>query len=115
MYITFIAILTSVFYYLQEDGILVQLYYVSADPYLRGTIKTTGIIKAGSTLQGFVSGKVLHSKNPKWEVNDLFGANLLFSTYQIVPSVYLNATVIWKLTGLIDVDQLSLGMCFMHI
>jgi hypothetical protein len=32
-------------------------------------------------MTGFVSGKVLVSRNEKWQANDLFGAALPFSTY----------------------------------
>jgi hypothetical protein len=35
-------------------------------------------------MTGFVAGKVLHSENEKWKVNDLFGATLPFSTYMII-------------------------------
>jgi NADPH-dependent curcumin reductase CurA len=67
-----------------QGGILVQILVMSADPYLRGQIRTTGAIKAGSPMTGFVAGKVLHSENEKWKVNDLFGATLPFSTYMII-------------------------------
>ena len=46
-----------------EGGLLVQVLAMSADPYLRGQIRTTGAIKAGNPMFGFVSGKVLVSHN----------------------------------------------------
>ena len=67
-----------------EGGLLVQLLAVSADPYLRGQIRSTGAIKAGNPMFGFVSGKVLVSHHSGWKADDLFGANLPFSTFQIV-------------------------------
>jgi len=54
---------------------------ISADPYLRGQIKSTGSIKAGGPMSGFVSGKVIISHNSAWQVGDLFGATLPFSTF----------------------------------
>jgi NADPH-dependent curcumin reductase CurA len=62
----------------------VQILAVSADPYLRGQIRSDGSIKAGNPMFGFVSGKILESKKEGWIAGDLFGANLPFSTFQIV-------------------------------
>lgn len=99
-----------------EDGaILVKLLTISADPYLRNSIKKTegsmnaGTNKEGRIMQGFVSGKVLKSKNPSWVEGDLFGAHSYFSTIQIVSKE--SAAGFWKLTELIDGDdQISLGI-----
>lgn len=99
-----------------EDGaILVKLLAISADPYLRNSIKKTagnmnaGTNKEGKIMQGFVSGKVLKSKNPSWVEGDLFGAHSHFSTIQIVSRE--SAAGFWKLTELIDGDdQISLGI-----
>ena len=99
-----------------EDGaILVKLLAISADPYLRNSIKKTagsmnaGTNKEGKIMQGFVSGKVLKSKNPSWVEGDLFGAHSYFSTIQIVSRE--SAAGFWKLTELIDGDdQISLGI-----
>lgn len=85
-----------------EGGLLVQILAVSADPYLRSQIRSTGAVGAGNPMFGFVAGKVLVSHHSAWAANDLFGANLPFSTYFIVTTELITKTVMWKLTGLID-------------
>ena len=99
-----------------EDGaILVQLLAISADPYLRNSIKKTagsmnaGTNKEGEIIKGFVAGKVLRSNNTSWVEGDFFGAHSHFSTIQIVPKE--SAAGFWKLTDLIEgEDQISLGI-----
>jgi len=93
------------------DGeIVVKALALSADPYLRGTIKSTGSTKAGAPMVGFVSGKVIASKNDKWEVGDLIGASLVFADVQVVSVQLLGATLAWKLTGVIEESEASLGI-----
>ena len=79
---------------------------ISADPYLRGQIKPTGSVKAGATLVGFVSGKVIASNNSKWKENDLFGASLPFTTVQ---KVFPDKSLIWRLDSLSE-DNISYGI-----
>lgn len=99
---------------LQDGDMLVQILAISADPYLRNSIKKTkgamnaGTNEQGAIMQGFVSGKVLRSKNPAWVEGDLFGAHSHFSTVQVVSEAASKA--FWKLTGLIDESQISLGV-----
>uniref|UniRef100_A0A7S2RJG2 Enoyl reductase (ER) domain-containing protein n=1 Tax=Mucochytrium quahogii TaxID=96639 RepID=A0A7S2RJG2_9STRA len=93
-----------------EDGqVVVQVLYMSVDPYLRGGMKSQGAPKdAGRRLiEGFVSGKVAASKNPKWTVGDFFGANLPFSTLQVISP---DSKRMWKLTGLVSEETLSYGV-----
>jgi NADPH-dependent curcumin reductase CurA len=61
-------------------------------------------------MNGFVAGKVLHSENENWKVNDLFGATLPFSTYIIVGPELLKQILIWKLTDYITEDKISYGI-----
>ena len=75
----------------QQGGVLLQILCISADPYLRSKIRNTGSldnnsIQAGGPMSGFVSGKVLISRNENWKENDLFGAALPFSTFMIIPA-----------------------------
>ena len=75
----------------KNDGdVLFQTLAMSADPYLRGGIKSDGGKKIGDPMLGFVAGKVVESKNPKWEKGDLFGGTLAFSTYNFVPAAYMS-------------------------
>jgi hypothetical protein len=55
-------------------------------------------------MSGFVSGKVLISRNENWKENDLFGAALPFSTFMIIPAEYMKMTLMWKLTDIITED-----------
>ena len=99
---------------LKEGDMLVQIKAISADPYLRNSIKKSkgamnaGTNEQGAVMQGFVSGKVLCSKNAAWVEGDLFGAHSHFSTVQIVSEAASKG--FWKLTGLIDESQISLGV-----
>jgi len=95
---------------IEEGSIVVQAKALSADPYLRGQIKSTGPIKGGKPVRGFIAGKVVASKNPAWVVGDLIGASLAFSTLQVVTATGLAQTVSWKLTGLIDESEISYGV-----
>ena len=100
---------------MENGDILVQLLSISADPYLRNSVKKTkgamnsGSNEEGAIMQGFVSGRVLRSKNEAWIEGDFFGAHSHFSTVQIVSKA--NAKGFWKLTDLIeDESQISLGV-----
>jgi NADPH-dependent curcumin reductase CurA len=60
---------------------------MSADPYLRGHVKSPvaakvvpGTIGLGQPMNGFIAGKIVASKNPDWVVGDLIGAALPFTT-----------------------------------
>lgn len=101
---------------LEGDGsIQVQLTAISADPFLRGRIKTNTNgnpgVGAGDTLVGFVVGKVIESNgNASWSVGDLFGASLPFCTVQNLTAVQVSRTLMWKLTDLIAESELDLGL-----
>jgi NADPH-dependent curcumin reductase CurA len=62
-----------------EGGILIQSLVFSADPYLRGQIKSTGQIKGGTTMTGFIAGKIVHSRSADWVAGDLIGGSLPFA------------------------------------
>lgn len=96
----------------QEGWISVKITAMSADPYLRSAVKTTGSVGAGGTMNGFVVGKVLTSNgNEKWQVGDSFGAALPFTTIQNLSPDAMSKTIMWKLSGLVESDQeLSLGL-----
>lgn len=87
-----------------EGSMLVQVMVMSADPYMRGGIKTA---EDNSVMRGFVAGKVIGSKHPDWGVGDLFGCHLPLSTVQVVD---LSQAQPWRLTGLISEDEISLGV-----
>lgn len=70
----------TVEFIIKENEILVELLILSADPYMRGRMKGNGEFKPGDTLSGFVSGKIIESKNEKWKVNELFGSFLPFTS-----------------------------------
>jgi len=95
---------------LGDSGILVQLLVISPDPYMRMQVSSRGGKKPGMPVTGYVGGKVLESRTPKWEKGDLFGASLPFTTIQVVTEEELAKTVIWKLTGFITEAQISLGV-----
>jgi NADPH-dependent curcumin reductase CurA len=101
---------------LQDGDIVVKASVMSPDPYLRSQIKnsasTAGLAPKplGSVMSGFIAGKVIASKNPKWTVGDLIGASLPFQTVQIVSAAALQSTVAWKLTDLVDEAHVSHGV-----
>jgi NADPH-dependent curcumin reductase CurA len=94
----------------EEGSIKVKLFALSADPYLRGRMKTTSIFKAGSPISGFVVGKVIESRNEKWREGSLFGASLPFTTIQTLSSKDIASTIMWDLTNLVSESELSLGL-----
>ena len=97
-------------------------------------------VAVGGAMAGFIAGKIVQSNNAAWygddvidmhtthdasihtfvsvylqdthgrAVGDLIGANLPFSTVQVVTEDKLKATAAWKLTGLITEEQISLGI-----
>lgn len=95
-----------------DGGILLQLLYISADPYLRGQLKSKALQpkKVGDPMVGFVSGKVLISKSANYKVGDLVGTNLAFSTYVVLSAKQLESALIWKLTDILKEEELSLGI-----
>jgi len=94
-----------------DGDILVQLLAISADPYLRGSIKSTGMNKPGSAMQGFVVGKILASNNcSAWAVGDLFGANLPFITIQLITKEALRSSLLWKLSDHLNESNISIGL-----
>lgn len=94
---------------LGEDQIIVQVKYMSVDPYLRFGLKSSGNESSGrKVMEGFVSGIVLESNNEKFIAGDFFGGNLPFSTYQIVGKDACKN--LWKLTGFVDEKNLSYGV-----
>lgn len=95
---------------ISDGDILIQVLSISADPYLRGAMKSTGTMEVGSPIKGFVAGKVLQSKNDKWKEGDLFGGLLPFTTIQIVSASTLAHTPMWKLTDVIDESEIALGV-----
>ena len=83
---------------------------ISADPYLRGFIKPGGMKKPGNPMSGFVAGKIVASKNADWTVGDLIAGNLPFTTLQVFSKENLAKVTVWKLTGLIEEKDISLGL-----
>lgn len=92
------------------NSVVLQALVASADPYMRGTIKSTGSMKAGDVVGGFIAGKVLASSLPSWQVGDLFGAHLPIKTYQTIHEKHIQATMMWKLTGYLMEENISLGV-----
>jgi NADPH-dependent curcumin reductase CurA len=80
---------------------------MSPDTFLRGRMKAETAV---GPLSGFVAGKVVESKSPKWEAGDLIGGMLPFGTLQVVTQKQLESTVTWKLTGVVDETQISYGV-----
>eukprot|EP01038_Epipyxis_sp_PR26KG_P005200 gene5200-7238_t len=95
---------------LKEGEVIVQLLAISADPYIRGQIKSSGGLKVNEVISGFVSGKILVSKNPDWIEGDLLGSFLPFTTVQVIPSDKLVRTLTRKLSGLINESNVSHGI-----
>ncbi|KAG5180396.1 hypothetical protein JKP88DRAFT_200347 [Tribonema minus] len=95
---------------LADGGLLVQALVMSADPYLRASVKSNSGKPLGTPMSGFIAGKVLESKNAAWKAGDLFGASLPFTTVQVVTADQLSKTVSWKLSEFITEDQISLGI-----
>ena len=99
---------------LKEGEIIVEAKAFSADPYLRGTIKSAasglGGVKPGGAMSGFITGKVVASKNLNWSIDDYFGASLPFTTIQVVPAEATGKDKMWKLTGFLDDSTITRGV-----
>uniref|UniRef100_A0A7S2BSP8 Enoyl reductase (ER) domain-containing protein n=1 Tax=Florenciella parvula TaxID=236787 RepID=A0A7S2BSP8_9STRA len=91
----------------QEGDLVLQVMAMSADPYLRGGIKTGEVPRP---MTGFVAGKVIESQNEAWPVGSLMGAALPFSSVQLVTSEVLSKTMSWNLTDHISEDEITLGI-----
>lgn len=102
---------------LEIDGsIQVKILAMSADPYLRGRINPKSAMKynLGDSMSGFVVGKVIASlNNSNWIEGDLFGGSLPFTTIQTLTPDTLKSSLIWKLTGLLDESEITLGLGLM--
>jgi len=88
-----------------KEGVLVNVLYMSVDPYLRGVSRRT---KPNDPMVGFVSGKIVESNVPEFKAGDLFGASLPFTTIQTVSKEGLAS--VRKLTGYLKEEELSLGI-----
>ena len=53
---------------------------------------------------------VVASRSGAWAAGDFFGANLPFSTVQVLTPAHLAATAMWKLNGLCGESELHLGV-----
>lgn len=97
-----------------EDGdILVELKFVSADPYLRSSIRSDrpGAKQPGDAMVCFTSGVVLASKSEKWAPGDFFGGSLPIKSIQRLTKEDMAKTAMWKLNGCISgPEELSLGL-----
>jgi len=90
-------------------GLLVAVLVVSADPYLRGLIRSNNAFKPNDIISGFVAGKVLKANQvDKWVEGDLFGGTLPFSTHQVLSTE--SVAKIWKLSEFIDESDISAGI-----
>jgi NADPH-dependent curcumin reductase CurA len=96
-----------------EGSIQVKILAMSADPYLRGRMNPNSPMKypLGEAMSGFVVGKVIASQNnSNWTEGDLFGGSLPFSTIQTLTPEALQSSLLWKLTGLLDESEITLGL-----
>jgi NADPH-dependent curcumin reductase CurA len=99
-----------------EGSIQIKVLAMSADPYLRGRINSRSPMKypLGETMSGFVVGKVVASlNNPNWAEGDLFGGSLPFMTVQTLTPKVLQSSLLWKLTGLLEESEITLGLGIM--
>jgi NADPH-dependent curcumin reductase CurA len=99
-----------------DGSIQVKVLAMSADPYLRGRIspKSPMRYQIGEVMSGFVVGKVVASlNNSEWSEGDLFGGSLPFTTIQNLTPENLKSSLMWKLTGLLDESEITLGLGLM--
>ncbi|KNC75033.1 hypothetical protein SARC_12434 [Sphaeroforma arctica JP610] len=95
----------------EEDGaVIVEVRYMSCDPYMRGFLKSQGrpAEEGKKIVSAFVSGIILASRNENWKVNDLFGGSLPLSTVQVVPAKAVAG--LWNLSQYIGEESLSQGI-----
>jgi NADPH-dependent curcumin reductase CurA len=71
---------------------------------------SAGSNKPGVPMTGFVSGKVIRSRNVGWSEGDLIGGSFPFSTVQVITTEQLEKTIVFKLTDFITEEQLSWGI-----
>ncbi len=95
---------------LVTGSLLIQALVVSADPYMRGVIKSTGSMKAGDIVAGFIAGKVIASNHPDWHIGDLYGAHMPIMTFQVVDQKAISSTMMWNLTKFLTEETISLGV-----
>lgn len=104
---------------LNDGELILKVMVMSADPYLRGQIKSKNPLTSSKNateppkaraMRGFVAGKIMRSKNKEWVVGDYMGAALEFSTVQRLSEEDLKKTVSWKLTGMVTDETISLGV-----
>lgn len=95
---------------LGENEIVVQVMAMSVDPYLRGGLKNSAKKddSGEKVMAGFITGRVVASKNSKYVAGDLIGGSLPFSTVQKVTDKQLGGC--FKLTGALTKDNISLGV-----
>merc|ERR1712096_442941 len=86
---------------LPDGAVLLRVHAMSADPSLRGHIKSKNLLSSSSSataaepspMKGFVAGRVLASNNDKWAVDDVLCASLPFASVQIVTAEALAKTI----------------------
>mmetsp|Transcript_28317 Transcript_28317/g.74336 ORF Transcript_28317/g.74336 Transcript_28317/m.74336 type:complete len:353 (+) Transcript_28317:184-1242(+) len=92
---------------LQDGEVLVRVTHMSADPYLRSGCKSEA--KGGAVprpMKGFVVASVVESKRPGVEAGDLIGADLPFTTIQVLPK----GAFLWSLGKHLSPERASLGV-----
>jgi NADPH-dependent curcumin reductase CurA len=100
---------------LQSGEVLVKLLCLSADPYQRGRVKSVnplgsdgqGEEKEAKVMRGFVCGKILASNHSEWQVGDLLGGSLGYTSVQVIN---VEKEFVWKLTGYVDETTISYGI-----
>lgn len=93
-----------------EGGVVLQSMMLSADPYLRFHIRSSGQVHPGQLMRGHVAGKVLESKNDSWVAGDLFAGYLPFQTYLTLDEESLRNASLNQMTEYIDESQLNLAV-----
>jgi NADPH-dependent curcumin reductase CurA len=95
-----------------HNEIIVKIFAISPDPYMRGRMHSSSPMKfpLGAPLVGFVVGEVILSAIPKWPVGSLFGASLPFQSIQRLSGDAIAATVFWDLSATVTKEQLTLGL-----
>lgn len=63
---------------LPSNGVLVELLFLSADPFQRSRFKQQE--SAGAVVSGYAAGRIVESNNGNWPVGALFGAYCPFTT-----------------------------------
>ena len=64
-----------------------------------------------TAMTGFVAGRVVQSQgNADWQEGDFIGGAMDFATVQVLTRERLASTIVWKLTGYVDEESVSLGV-----